>query len=88
MQKQIIKVSNVRFHNGAVGSIKFVAGARGVVKCIARGEAKNLPMIRVGKHLDTALFEAGVVSATGTTTFCTARTPAKAFRKAVKQYWA
>lgn len=84
MQRQIINVYNVRFHNGAVGSIKFVAGTRGVVKCVAKG----LPVIRVGQYRDTAMFEAGVISDKGITTFCTARTPAKAFRKAVKQYWA
>ena len=88
MDKQVIKVSNIRFHNGSVGSIKFVAGTRGVVKCVARGEAKDLPVIRVGQYRDTAMFEAGVFSETGVAKFCTARTPAKAFRKAVKQYWA
>jgi hypothetical protein len=88
MQRQVIKVNNVKFYSGAVGAIRFVATKRGVVKCIPRvNTAAELPVIRVKQYRDTNKFEASVSFVKGAEVFVTARNPNKAFRKAVRAYW-
>lgn len=87
MQKQVITVSNVRFAKDVIGSIKFVAGKKGTVKCVPKVKGHTLNTIRVGLYNDTAMFEAGVYDGKGIVTFLTAKTPEKAFRRAVRAYW-
>lgn len=89
MEKQVIKVNNIKFANGVVGAIRFVAGKRGVVKVVPLLKSKEkLPTLRVSQYRDTAKYEAVVRLSKGNDVFCTARTPEKAFRKAVRAYWA
>lgn len=87
MQKQVVKVNNVKFNNGVIGAIHFVATKRGKVRCVPIGKSvADLPTIRVTRFED-AEFEASIKFPEGERWSITARTPDKAFRKAVIAFW-